>query len=139
PETHARTCLHTPGPRPSARSSAPSHLPLAGRSHHGEQLTHGSMTAWSDSSHWPVAHTECPTRAFQGMQRLHACWAYSLTAPHPPRDPPTGRFPAFPSPRFGGRRPRSPEGGVWCAGGFGWRLGRAQESGKIRPTRRIGG
>src|SRR5919109_4304630 len=99
PATPARTCLHTPGPGPSARSSAPSYLLLAGRSHHGEPLTHGSMTAWSDSAPWPVAHTECPPRALQGLKRLPACWASSLMAPHPPRDPPTGRCPAFPSPR----------------------------------------
>ena len=54
PETHARTCLHTPGHGPSARSRAPSHLILAGRPHHGSPLTHGSMTAWSDSAPWPV-------------------------------------------------------------------------------------
>src|SRR5437773_3000251 len=27
----------------------------------------------------------------------HVRWAYALTAPHPPRDPPTGRCPAFSS------------------------------------------
>src|SRR5262249_34194090 len=35
--------------------------------------------------------------------------------PHPRRDPPTARCPAFPSPRCTGRRTRSPAGGAWCA------------------------
>src|SRR5215471_10315833 len=62
-ETQARTCLYKPDPGPSARRSAPSYLILEGREHNGEPLTRGSMTAWSDSAPWPVAHTYIPSQS----------------------------------------------------------------------------
>src|SRR5918996_1026418 len=79
PATQARTCLHTPGAGPSARRSAPSYLIRERRSHHGEQLTPGSMTAWSDYAPWPVANKSIPCKSIarsEAASRLVGVLAY---------------------------------------------------------------
>src|SRR5262249_61924474 len=76
------------------------------------------------------------TVSAQGLKALGVTVsAQGLKAlPHPPRDPPTERCPAFPSPQCAGRRTRSPAGGAWCAGQLGGRGGRVQVSERIRPA-----
>src|SRR5262249_46934804 len=81
------------------------------------------------------------TVSAQGLKALGVTVsAQGLKAlPHPPRDPPTERCPAFPSPQCAGRRTPSPAGGAWCAGQLGGRGGRVQVSERIRPAHRSGG
>ena len=122
------------GPGPSARSSAPSHLILAGRSHNGQQLT------WIDDRlvGLPLASGSYPTRAFQGLtaSRMLGVLAYG--------SPPTEGSAHWTMPRLPkssmcwSSYPISRRRGLVC-----WPIwaecGRVQASGRIRPTRRNGG